>query len=92
MKEEYLKGVDRLIEVLKAGSEKKGDQWEDVEEFRNFFVDNYDNFSSFIDVMINNDGFSMDEAVMFIYGYSMGRNSVLEPMTSNMSDDIGTIH
>ena len=82
MKEKYLKSVDKLMKRLKEGTERRDEPWPDIKEFKNHFVDKYDIFAPIVNIMVGEDGFSMDNAVMFIYGYAMGRGSVFDSVNS----------
>ena len=90
MKKEYLKAVDEIIESMDKGAIDRGEEWEDKDSFREHFTKNYDMFIPIIEAMVLEDGFSMKEAVMFVYGYAMGRGSVMEFMM--FKEDSETIH
>ena len=77
-KEDYVKAVEEVTKAMAEGSREREEEWEDSEEFKEYFIKNYDMFIPIVEAMVDEDGFSMREAVMFIYGYGIGRGSMME--------------
>lgn len=91
MKDEYISAVNEVIGIMHEGAKKRGEDWQDRYTFKEHFISNYDMFASMIQAMVKEDGFSMREAVVFVYGYTMGRSSMIEIMDIG-SDGSETSH